>query len=123
MAHTRSVGKACRLAFSWTMALSGYETCPAEDMEAAVAPQGGRSYTNTTGSVPDAKSSVFAEAISAERAAELRRLILDTGASESRFCAYLKIRTLAELPAARFQAAKAALESKGKSTNSKELAS
>jgi len=48
MAQTRSVGKACRLAFSWIMALSGYETCPAEEMESAA---------NATGSVPDAKSS------------------------------------------------------------------
>ena len=35
MAQTRSVGKACRLAFSWIMSLAGYETCPAEEMQAA----------------------------------------------------------------------------------------
>ena len=70
------------------------------------------SAANATGSVPDAKSSVLAEVISPERAAELRRLIAETGASESRFCAYLKIRDLAELPASRFEAALAALNRK-----------
>lgn len=32
MAQTRAVGKACRLSFSWIMALSGYEVTPAEEM-------------------------------------------------------------------------------------------
>lgn len=115
MAQTRSAGRSCRLAISWTMALSRYETCPAEEMEAAV---GG----NTTGSVRDAKSSVL-DAITVEQTAELRRLIGETRSSESRFCAFMKIRDLAALPSARFEAATAALARKGKSTNSKELAS
>lgn len=33
MAVTRAMGKACRIAFGWVMALSGYETTPAEEME------------------------------------------------------------------------------------------
>lgn len=32
MAQTRATGKACRLAFSWIMALAGYESTPAEEM-------------------------------------------------------------------------------------------
>src|SRR5262245_62200268 len=32
MALTRATGKACRLAFSWIMALAGYEVTPAEEM-------------------------------------------------------------------------------------------
>jgi len=37
MAQTRAVGKACRLSFSWIMALAGYEATPAEEMEFASA--------------------------------------------------------------------------------------
>jgi len=33
MAQTRATGKACRLAFSWVMALAGYEATPAEEMD------------------------------------------------------------------------------------------
>lgn len=36
MAQTRATAKACRLAFSWVMALAGYEPTPAEEMEALV---------------------------------------------------------------------------------------
>lgn len=32
MAQTRATGKACRLAFSWIMALAGYDPSPAEEM-------------------------------------------------------------------------------------------
>lgn len=32
MAQTRAVGKACRLSFSWIMALAGYAAAPAEEM-------------------------------------------------------------------------------------------
>lgn len=32
MALTRATGKACRLAFSWVMALAGYEVTPAEEI-------------------------------------------------------------------------------------------
>ena len=34
MAITRATGKACRLAFSWIMALAGFEPTPAEEMDA-----------------------------------------------------------------------------------------
>lgn len=34
MAVTRATGKACRLAFSWVMALAGYDPTPYEEMEA-----------------------------------------------------------------------------------------
>lgn len=33
MASTRATGKACRLAFSWVVALAGYATTPAEEMD------------------------------------------------------------------------------------------
>jgi hypothetical protein len=33
MAITRATGKACRIAFSWVMALAGYEVTPAEEMD------------------------------------------------------------------------------------------
>lgn len=33
MAVTRATGKACRVAFSWVMALAGYEVTPAEEMD------------------------------------------------------------------------------------------
>lgn len=32
MAQTRATGKACRLAFSWIMSLTGYEVTPTEEM-------------------------------------------------------------------------------------------
>lgn len=38
MATTRATSKACRIAFSWVMALSGYDTTPAEEMEFAQQP-------------------------------------------------------------------------------------
>lgn len=42
MAATRATGKACRLAFSWVMQLSGYEVTPAEEMPADDAPRPAR---------------------------------------------------------------------------------
>ena len=38
MAQTRATGKACRLAFSWIMALAGYEPTPAEEIPDAQKP-------------------------------------------------------------------------------------
>lgn len=35
MAATRATGKACRLAYSWVIALAGYEATPAEEMDDA----------------------------------------------------------------------------------------
>lgn len=44
MALTRATAKACRLAFSWIMALSGYEVTPAEEIErGGLAPKAGDS--------------------------------------------------------------------------------
>jgi ERF superfamily len=50
--------------------------------------------------------------ISAKQLAELRKLITDAKADTSRFCRYLKVTRLEDLPAARFQTAIAALEAK-----------
>lgn len=36
MAITRATGKACRLAFSWIMALAGFEPTPAEEMDTII---------------------------------------------------------------------------------------
>jgi hypothetical protein len=36
MAATRATSKVCRIAFSWVMALAGYETTPAEEMDGIV---------------------------------------------------------------------------------------
>lgn len=72
----------------------------AEEMEAAMSPQSGRASTNA------------GEVITPEQGVELRRLIGETGSSESRFYAYLKVRALEELPGSRFEAAKGALSRK-----------
>jgi hypothetical protein len=50
--------------------------------------------------------------ISAEQLAQLRKLIAEAKADTTRFCHYLKVTRLEDLPAARFQAAVAALEAK-----------
>lgn len=102
MSQTRATGKACRLAFSWIMALAGYEVCPAEEIEAATHPQSVWPSTNQ------------AEAISEEQHQVLKNAIARSGASESRFCAYLKISDLAALPSARFEMALAALDRKSR---------
>lgn len=54
MAQTRAAGKSCRIGFSWVMALAGYETTPAEEME----PQGTRGgrVRSDTGSRPASDS-------------------------------------------------------------------
>jgi hypothetical protein len=51
-------------------------------------------------------------AISAEQLAQLRKLIAEAKADTARFCRYMKVARLEDLPAARFQAATAALEAK-----------
>jgi len=45
MAQTRAAGKACRLAFSWVMALTGYETTPAEEMDGVRPSNGSKSQS------------------------------------------------------------------------------
>jgi hypothetical protein len=50
--------------------------------------------------------------VSAEQLAQLRKLIVEAKADATRFCKYLKVARLDDLPAGRFQAAVAALETK-----------
>src|SRR5262249_60274341 len=50
--------------------------------------------------------------ISAEQLAQLRKLIAEAKADAARFCRYMKVARLEDLPAARFHAAVAALEAK-----------
>lgn len=50
MAQTRAVGKACRLSFSWIMAMAGYEACNAEEMTGEI---------QKTIQMPKAKSSII----------------------------------------------------------------
>src|SRR5215472_3512563 len=50
--------------------------------------------------------------ISAEQLAQLRKLIAEAKADAVRFCRYMKVARLEDLPAARFEAAVAALEAK-----------
>lgn len=58
MAATRAVSKACRLAFSWVMALSGYEVTPAEEIPeserggTSTAPEGSKGGAAGAGSHP-----------------------------------------------------------------------
>jgi hypothetical protein len=99
MAITRATGKVCRLAFSWIMALAGFEACPSEEMDvASVAPVSATVATVATKLSPD-------------QLAELRGLIRQC-TTEDRFCNYLKIKSIAEIPASRFEPACAALRQK-----------
>jgi hypothetical protein len=101
MSITRATGKVCRLAFSWIMALAGFEATPSEEMEAALAGQG-------TGAPGVSRG----DAVSPEQLIELRRLINESKANEGRFCAYLRIKRLGDLEASRFEAACQALRRK-----------
>jgi len=51
-------------------------------------------------------------AVSAEQLAQLRKLIAEAKADTTRFCRYLKVTRLEDLPTIRFEAAVAALEAK-----------
>ena len=97
MAITRATGKVCRLAFSWIMALAGFAVCPAEEMDGAGA---------TVRTVRTVRT--VSDRLSPEQLAELRGLISQC-TTESKFCAYLKIQSLEELGASRFNAACGAL--------------
>jgi hypothetical protein len=109
MALTRATGKACRLAFSWIMALAGYESCPAEEMQDG----GGGQFPRGPQRPPARSPLARADArLSPEQITELRALMGKAGADEGRFCAYLKIKSIAELEALRFNAACAALRRK-----------
>ena len=119
--NTRATGKACRLAFSWIMALAGYAVCPAEEMSGAhdaqdpPNPPGGTppnpplAKGGTKGGV--ASSGTTSGMLSPEQLAELRSLIVQC-TTESKFCAYLKIKSIADLAASRFEPACAALRQK-----------
>lgn len=110
MALTRATGKACRLAFSWIMALAGYQSCPAEEMDDVRDPpqpplrKGGQGWVASSGTGP--------AGLSPEQLTELRDLMREAGADESRFCAYLKIPSLGALEASRFDPACTALRRK-----------
>jgi hypothetical protein len=60
----------------------------------------------------DAQASVQSDPISEAQYEELRELIDETGANTRAFCEHLKVPALADLPAARFDAAKKALLAK-----------
>lgn len=106
MALTRATGKACRLAFSWIMALAGYEACPSEEME------GGAQPSQRSEPSQPSQPSQPPDRLSSEQLAELRGLMREAGADEGRFCSYLKIKSIAELEASRFEPARAALRRK-----------
>jgi hypothetical protein len=99
MAITRATGKVCRLAFSWIMALAGFQACPAEEMDGQ--------FVATTQAPPTTAD----DRLSPEQFAKLRSLIGQC-TTESKFCGYLRINSLAELPASRFEAACGALRQK-----------
>jgi hypothetical protein len=100
MAITRATGKVCRLAFSWIMALAGFQSCPAEEMEGAL----------TVPTVPTVAPTQ--DRLSPAQLTELRGLMRQAGADEGRFVAYLKIGGLDALEASRFEPACAALRKK-----------
>ena len=52
MAQTRATSKACRLAFSWIMTMSGYEVTPAEEMQAHM--EGSQRAPEATNEAPPA---------------------------------------------------------------------
>jgi hypothetical protein len=66
----------------------------------------------TTTATRLARSSRLSSTISAEQLAQLRKLVAEAKADTARFCRYMKVARLEDLPAARFQAATAALEVK-----------
>lgn len=108
MAITRGTGKVCRLAFSWIMALAGYEACPSEEMDLVTEP----TKTSQRHNVGGARVSGDPENVTAEQLTEIRGLMRQAGADEGRFCAYLKIKSITELDASRFDPACQALRRK-----------
>ncbi len=63
MAQTRAVGKACRLSFSWIMALAGYAATPFEEMEGVEA---NSLYRQIPASEIDAGEEVMSEKVAAK---------------------------------------------------------
>lgn len=97
MAITRGTGKVCRLAFSWIMALAGYAVCPAEEMDGAL------------GGTTQAPAAPAQDRLSPEQLTEIRGLMRQARSDEAKVCAYLKIGSIAELEASRFNPACATL--------------
>jgi hypothetical protein len=62
----------------------------------------------------DARAVETGELVMDDQVASLRKLIAEVGADEAKFCKYLKIDTLADLPVSRFRDAVSALEAKRK---------
>jgi hypothetical protein len=108
MAITRATGKVCRLAFSWIMALAGFEATPQEEMDDARVGRG-----TPSAATPNATRGQAAdERLSPQQIFELRTLMRQAGADEGKFCNYLKIKSIADLEASRFDPACAALRKK-----------
>lgn len=67
MAQTRAVGKACRLSFSWIMALAGYEGTPFEEMDSVtvqaepLVPESGIEFPETQEEVQAKTSNLITE--------------------------------------------------------------
>lgn len=80
--------------------MTAFGVCP-EDDDGNAASQLNRTPRNDTG-----------EVVSRSQADELIKLAGEVGADVRRFCGYLKVPALADLPALRFQEAKDALEAK-----------
>lgn len=62
----------------------------------------------------DARTMDTGEVVMDDQIAALRKLIAEVAADEAKFCKYLKIATLADLPVSRFKDAVSALEAKRK---------
>lgn len=62
----------------------------------------------------DGRAADTGEVIMADQIAALRKIIAEVGADETKFCKYLKVETLADLPVSKFKDAISALEAKRK---------
>jgi hypothetical protein len=60
----------------------------------------------------DAKTAAMGETVSADQVAKLQSLIVEIGADIPKFCKYMKVERIEEIPVGKFGAAVAALESK-----------
>lgn len=87
MALTRATGKACRLAFSWIMALAGYEATPAEEMthDAPEPPQEARTSPEPSRiTVPFGSGKVWP--IGSKRGTPLTKLTVDELVNGRQWC-------------------------------------
>ena len=92
MAQTRATGKACRLAFSWVMALAGYEATPAEEMD----------HGQAEGAREEAAPEIITEAQHQALEARIRELGLDRERVRSWIQRAWGVEHLNEVPAQRF---------------------